>query len=114
MFDIGFFELLLIAVLGLIVIGPARLPEVVRSISLWIGRLKRSISNVKQDMEREFHIDEVRRQLHNEEVMRRLNASKQEIERAVSGQGPEQTTNNKSSDSTTANDNAPAQKSNND
>lgn len=83
MFDIGFAELLLIAVLGLIIIGPQRLPEVIRGISLWIGRLRRGFANLKQEMEREFHLDDVRLQLHNEEVMRKLKESRQEIEQLV-------------------------------
>ncbi|MCV6605429.1 MAG: Sec-independent protein translocase protein TatB [Porticoccaceae bacterium] len=84
MFDIGGSELLVIALLCLIVIGPKRLPEVVRSISLWIGRLKRSISNIKSGIESEFQLDEVRRQLHNEEIMAQLEASKKEMEQVIS------------------------------
>ena len=41
MFDIGFAELLLIAVVGLLVIGPERLPSAIRTTSLWLGRLRR-------------------------------------------------------------------------
>ena len=43
MFDIGFAELLLIAVLGLLVLGPERLPTAVRTISLWLGRLREAL-----------------------------------------------------------------------
>ncbi|MDM3871584.1 Sec-independent protein translocase protein TatB [Porticoccus sp. W117] len=89
MFDIGGAELLVIAVLGLIVIGPKRLPEVVRAISLWIGRLKRSLGNIKQGIENEFQLDEVRRQLHNEEILRQLEASKKEMEKMVEQSNPE-------------------------
>lgn len=85
MFDIGGFELLVIAVLGLIIIGPGRLPEVVRSVSLWVGRLRRNLSHIKRGIAREFQLDEVRRQLHNEEIMQQLEAGKREIEQAVSG-----------------------------
>lgn len=88
MFDIGFFELLVIAVLGLLVIGPKRLPEVVRTVSLWVGRIRRSFNSVKRGIENEFQLDEVRRQLHNEEIMRQLNESKREIEQAVSAAEP--------------------------
>ena len=88
MFDIGFLELLVIAAVGLVVIGPQRLPGVVRNISLWIGRLRRSINNIKRGIESEFQLDEVRRQLHNEEIMKQLNASKQDIENAVSDIAP--------------------------
>ncbi len=72
MFDIGFFELLLIGVVTLIVVGPKRLPETVRFVGLWVGRLRRSLSAAKSEFENEFGIDDVRRQLHNEEVMKNL------------------------------------------
>jgi sec-independent protein translocase protein TatB len=79
MFDIGFFELLLIAVVGLLVIGPKRLPETIRTVGLWVGRLKRALGSARQEFEREFGVDEVRRQLHNENVMRQLGESRQAI-----------------------------------
>ena len=80
MFDIGFFELLLIGVVGLVVIGPKRLPETIRFAGLWVGRIKRSLGSAKQEFEKEFGVDEVRRQLHNEDIMRRLGESEQAIE----------------------------------
>jgi sec-independent protein translocase protein TatB len=72
MFDIGFLELLLIAVISLIVMGPKRLPEAVRSISLWLGRLKQIFSSARQQLEDEVGMDDVKRQLHNEQIMRDL------------------------------------------
>ena len=72
MFDISFSELLLIAVIGLVLIGPQRLPETVRFLGLWFGRLKRSLSHARRELEREVGMDEIRRQLHNEEVLRNL------------------------------------------
>ena len=72
MFDIGFLELLLIAVISLIVMGPKRLPEAVRSISLWLGRLKQIFSSARQQLEDEGGMDDVKRQLHNEQIMRDL------------------------------------------
>ncbi|MGB2260867.1 MAG: Sec-independent protein translocase protein TatB, partial [Porticoccaceae bacterium] len=51
MFDIGFSELLVIALITLIVMGPERLPETVRTISLWIGRLKQMISAARSEIE---------------------------------------------------------------
>ncbi len=83
MFDIGFFELLLIAVVGLIVIGPKRLPETIRFVGLWIGRLRRSLSAAKKEFEQEFGIDDVRRQLHNEAVMQELEESKKVLMKEV-------------------------------
>ena len=80
MFDIGFAELLLIAVVGLLVIGPERLPSAIRTTSLWLGRLRRSFSSMKQEIEREIGADEIRRQLPNESVMASLNESKDKLQ----------------------------------
>lgn len=83
MFDIGFFELLVIAIVGLVVIGPERLPETVRSISLWIGRLKRSLRETRSELEKQLGADDIRRQLHNEEVMQSLERTRREVEASM-------------------------------
>lgn len=69
MFEIGFMELLLVGLVALVVLGPERLPGAVRTAGLWIGRLKRSFSNIKAEVEREIGADEIRRQLHNERIL---------------------------------------------
>ena len=79
MFDIGFSELLIIAVLTLIVMGPERLPETVRTITLWFGRLRQLLSAARTDIEDEVGVDEIRRQLHNEKLMRDLEKARQDI-----------------------------------
>lgn len=79
MFDIGFAELLMIAIVGLLVLGPERLPVAIRHISLWTGRIKRSYRQIRSEVEREIGADDIRRQLHNEEVMHKLDASKEEL-----------------------------------
>lgn len=61
MFDIGFSELLVIGVVALIVIGPERLPKVARTAGSLIGRLNRYVSQVKQDVERDIQLDELRK-----------------------------------------------------
>ncbi len=83
MFDIGFPEFFLAAVITLLVLGPERLPAALRTLGLWIGRLRRSYYNVKTEIEREIGMDEVRRQLHNEQVM----ADVQRVEREVRALG---------------------------
>lgn len=55
MFDVGLSELLVIGLVALIVIGPKRLPEVARAAGRWAGRLRRFVSDVKQDLDRELH-----------------------------------------------------------
>ena len=79
MFDIGFTELLLVGLVGLIVLGPERLPGAVRTAGLWIGRAKRSFSNIKAEVEREIGADEIRRQLHNEHILELEREMKQSI-----------------------------------
>ncbi len=63
MFDIGFAELIIIAVVSLLVIGPERLPGAVRTISLWLGRFKRSFNEIRQEIEQELHNDAVLKDL---------------------------------------------------
>lgn len=69
MFDIGFSELLLVGLVALLVIGPERLPTAARMAGLWFGRLKRSFTSIKEEVEREIGADEIRRQLHNEDIL---------------------------------------------
>ncbi|HQR50926.1 MAG TPA: Sec-independent protein translocase protein TatB [Methylophilaceae bacterium] len=61
MFDIGFSEILVIAVVALVVIGPERLPKVARTLGLLTGRMQRYVSTVKADIDRELHLDELRK-----------------------------------------------------
>jgi sec-independent protein translocase protein TatB len=61
MFDIGFSELLVIAVVALIVIGPERLPKVARTLGHLFGRMQRYVNDVKADISREMELDELRK-----------------------------------------------------
>ena len=61
MFDVGFSELLVIAVVALVVIGPERLPTVARTIGALLGRLNRYVADVKSDVEREIRLDEMKK-----------------------------------------------------
>ena len=63
MFDIGFLELVIIAVVGLVVIGPERLPAVARNVGTWVGRTRRFITQVKSDIDREMKQEELRKAL---------------------------------------------------
>lgn len=68
----GFFEILIIAVVALLVVGPERMPEAVRTIALTLGRIKRSFDSARTEIEKQVGADEIRRQLHNEAVMSNL------------------------------------------
>lgn len=79
MFEISFPELMLAALVTLMVLGPDRLPAALRTVGLWIGRARRSFVAVKNEIEKEIGMDDVRRQLHNESVIEEM----QRIEREV-------------------------------
>lgn len=69
MFDgIGFMELLLIGIIGLVVLGPERLPVAVRSIASWIRAMKRMANSVKDELEQELKLE----QLHSDLKKRNL------------------------------------------
>ena len=61
MFDVGLTELMVIAVVALVVIGPERLPRVARTAGLLLGRLQRYVSDVKSDINREIQLDELKK-----------------------------------------------------
>lgn len=83
MFDIGFLELLLLGVVSLVVLGPEKLPGAIRTVSLWIGRLRRSFNTIKMDIEKEIGADEIRRQLRNEAIMDKFKHTKTQVNEAL-------------------------------
>lgn len=83
MFDIGFTELLLCLVVALVVIGPEQLPGTVRTVGLWIGRMKRSLRDTRNEIERQIGADDIRRQLHNEEVLENIEAARIRFEKTI-------------------------------
>lgn len=83
MFDIGFFELLVIGIVGLLVIGPERLPDAVRTTARMWSRLRRTLTSAREELEREVGADDIRRELHNEAVLRELKQSREELEQSL-------------------------------
>ncbi|MBI4988930.1 MAG: twin-arginine translocase subunit TatB [Rhodocyclales bacterium] len=76
MFDIGFSELLVIALVALVVIGPERLPRVARTAGHLLGRLQRYVGDVKADINREIQLEELKKmQQQVEESARSLESS---------------------------------------
>jgi sec-independent protein translocase protein TatB len=67
MFDIGFAEMLIIGIVALLVIGPERLPAVARKAGTYFARLRRFVTNVRADVEREFRTDELQRILQQQQ-----------------------------------------------
>ena len=60
MFDIGFSEMLVLAVVALVVIGPERLPKVAKQAGAWMGKLRRYVDDVKSDINRQMELTELR------------------------------------------------------
>ena len=59
MFDIGFAELVLLFVIGLLVLGPERLPKVAAELGRWVGRARRTATQLRRQLEREIELSEV-------------------------------------------------------
>lgn len=69
MFDIGFWELVLISVVGLVVLGPERLPHAIRSVSRFISGAKAMANNVKDELSHELKVQELQENLKKAEQM---------------------------------------------
>jgi len=82
MLDIGFPELLLVTLVILLVFGPERLPEVLRTLGGWIGQARRSFTSLKAEIEREIGADEIRRDLHNARILEEAAKVRDEIKHA--------------------------------
>src|SRR3990172_8941256 len=83
MFDIGFWELILIAIITLLVVGPERLPGVSRSAGYWLAKLRRFTQTVKQDMERELAAGELRQTLKRQANIPELEEIIEETENVI-------------------------------
>ncbi|EIC21365.1 Sec-independent protein translocase protein TatB [Thiorhodovibrio frisius] len=70
MFDVGALELVVIAVVALLVVGPERLPRLARTAGRWVGRGRRALLSVKDEIDREIKAEELR------EIIRRQNERK--------------------------------------
>ncbi len=63
MFDIGFWELSLIVIVALVVVGPERLPKLIRVTGLWIGRANASLQSIRSEISRELRAEELKQAL---------------------------------------------------
>ena len=70
MFDIGILELFLVLVIGLVVLGPERLPEVVKSVTRSMKWIKKTITSTKEEVSKNIGLDEVYQDLRNEEILK--------------------------------------------
>ncbi|MEM5529520.1 Sec-independent protein translocase protein TatB [Gammaproteobacteria bacterium AS21] len=61
MLDIGFAEILIVAVVALVVLGPEKLPMAIKTLGMWIGKAKRTISGIQSEISEELRLDELKR-----------------------------------------------------
>jgi sec-independent protein translocase protein TatB len=67
MFDFGFWELVLVMMVALLVVGPERLPGLAKQVGLWIGKAKRFVNSVRSDLEREIRAEELKQILNQQQ-----------------------------------------------
>ncbi|QOL26317.1 Sec-independent protein translocase subunit TatB [Thalassotalea sp. LPB0316] len=75
MFDIGFWELLLIMVIGLVVLGPERLPTAIRTVRNWVRNVKAFSQNVQSELKEELRVHELHENLKKAEQANMENLS---------------------------------------
>lgn len=80
MFDMGFAELALIFIIGLVILGPERLPKAARTVGLWIGRARGTFNNLRNELEREVLDQDVKARL--EKQMREMGLDEESIRKA--------------------------------
>ena len=80
MFQIGFLELLIIFIFGLIIIGPKRLPEVTKTIIKFYKRIENKFVGFKKDIEDDIGADELKKDVFNELRMEELEKNKEPID----------------------------------
>ena len=78
MFEIGFPELVVIVFVGLLVVGPEKLPQIIKTLTRSFGTIKSYLIQTRSEIEKSVGMDEIRQDLHNEKIMEDLKANKKE------------------------------------
>ncbi len=89
MFDVGFWELSLIFVVALIVLGPERLPRAARTAGLWMGKARQMLASVKADIDRELKAEELKAMMEKRAAMPELDELTEEINTPIRFDGDE-------------------------
>lgn len=87
MLDVGFSELLVFGIIALLVLGPEKLPVAARFVGKWYAKIKRTVSNVQNDIDRELRLSELREQMQLEmnriqELEQKMQLQMQELKHA--------------------------------
>jgi sec-independent protein translocase protein TatB len=85
MFDVGFWELALIGVVALLVVGPDKLPGLARTVGLYVGKIRRTVAQVRADIEREVRADELRKSVEEATALREAYESLEEARKDIGG-----------------------------
>ena len=78
MFEIGFPELLVIVFVGLLVVGPEKLPQILKTLTRSFRAIKSYLTETRSEIEKSVGMDEIRQDLHNEKIMEDLKENKKE------------------------------------
>lgn len=82
MFDIGFWEICMVGLISLLVIGPERLPKAARLAGFWVGKSQRIIASVKQEISQELKDEELRQLIKEQNLVADLKQVHNEINSA--------------------------------
>ena len=78
MFEIGFPELLVIVFVGLLVVGPEKLPEIIKTLTRSFVAIRSYLKETRSEIEKSVGMDEIRQDLHNEKIMKDSKENKKE------------------------------------
>ena len=85
MFDVGFSELFLVAVIGLLILGPEKLPQAAKTVGGWVRKIRTAASNLTSEIERELEVENLKKELanKNEEIMKQASDLSKKLNRPV-------------------------------
>ncbi len=79
MFDVGFWELTVVGLISLLVLGPERLPGAVRTTMLWIRKARTMVATVKSEIEQELALDEIKSSAYQDPSLKQIKELEQEL-----------------------------------